>query len=137
MITSSGSDRNSRSAAPPLKENIMAANTKRHSRDRTRSETVIKVAALLGGLAALGLVALGLVERAPPLLHASAGYALEAQMFNTEATAMTSDFASWRGPNATDVQAGTILAPPARHYEYLPDHFVNKATKIDEQPPTF
>jgi len=115
----------------------MAANFMRHSRDRTRSETVIKVTALLGSLAALGFVALSLVERAPPLLNASAGYALEGQMSNTEATEETSDFPSSRVPNATDVQAGTMLASPARHYEYLPDHVVNKATKINEQPPTF
>ena len=46
-------------------------------------------------------------------------------------------FWSVTGVAAAAVPAGTTLALPVRTYDYFPDHYVNQATKIDEQAPTF
>jgi hypothetical protein len=85
-----------------------------------------KTAALIVAFTAVGYLAAIVAERVPRQLP---GVALESRM--------TTGTVPAGGDNAPGAAAVASLPAPAEQPDYFPDHYVNHAMQVDDQPPTF
>ena len=98
---------------------------------------VLKAALLVVGITVLGYLGVEIARQAGPLLNAASGYALESRMLNPEALIESREGQSVEGDAMAAALAPLSPTVPVREFEYFPEHYVNGATKIDDQPPTF
>jgi hypothetical protein len=85
-----------------------------------------KTAALIVGFTAVGYLAATVAEHVP---RPFSGVALESPM-----TTGTVPAGLDKAPGAA---AAASLPAPAEQADYFPDHYVNHATRVDDQPATF
>jgi len=95
-----------------------------------------KVIVVLFGLAALGYVAVTVIEHAGPLLSAASSFMLESRMVNPEPPIDAADAQAASGA-ASAAMPITPATSDGRAFDYFPDHYVNQATKIADPVATF
>ena len=104
---------------------------------RHNAAQVVKATVAFLGIAALTYIAVVAAQHSLPLLNASSGFALESRMMNPEAATEIVDAQAASGEATAAVPTAPTVTAPAIDVDYFPNHYVNQATKIEEQPPTF
>lgn len=92
----------------------------------------LKTAALLVLFTAVGYVAATVAAHLPRIHVASSEYSLESRLANTENVAGSTE--SRRVSGAAEAASQAAAGDQA---DYFPDHYVNQATRVEEQPDTF
>ncbi len=107
-----------------------------HSRRRSIAQ-VVKASVGFMVIAALTYIAVVAVQRSPAAPDTSWASASEVPMINPKPLAGTADVHTARPAAQVPTPDTSALKAPARDFDYFPDHYVNQATRIEEQPPTF
>jgi hypothetical protein len=107
-----------------------------HSRRRGTAQ-VVKATVGFMVIAALTYVAVVAVQHSPAAPDASWASASEVPMMNPKPLAGTADIHAARPTAKVATPDTSAQKAPGRDFDYFPDHYVNQATRIEEQPPTF
>jgi hypothetical protein len=104
---------------------------------RSKARRAMKATAGLLGIAMLGYVAITLVEHTLPLLNASSGFAVESRMASQQPATAMANAPRTSGVATPSVPAMPSAASAAPEVAYFPRGYVNRATTVEEQSPTF
>lgn len=88
------------------------------------------------GIAALTCIAVAAAQHTPLLPNGSSGL-LEILMMNPEVPTEMVDAQAASGQATPTVPRAPTVTAPAMDVDYFPNRYVNQATEIEEQPPTF
>lgn len=104
-----------------------------HSRRRSIARAV-QAAVGYTVVAAVTYIAVVAVQHSPAAPAASSVSASEVPRMNRKPLAETAEM---HAAGQTAKAAAPVAAVPGRDFDYFPDHYVNQATRSEEQPPTF
>ena len=104
-----------------------------------RSNVRRAVSTTLGllGIAVLGYVAITFVEHTLPSINLSSGFAVESQMASPEPAVGIADTPATSGVATASVPAAPPATSGTPEVGYFPKRYVNQATTIEDQSPTF
>jgi hypothetical protein len=97
----------------------------------------VKLAALLVGLVVVGSIAVALVGHAPPWLSTASGASPASWTSNSAASTAIAATQAWTGVATAAVPEAPAATAEHRNFDYFPDHYVNRATKMEEPIATF
>lgn len=102
------------------RENFVGDRSPRNGHDRYGIAMSFKVAAVLAGVAVLGVITFRMAGSIGPLLQTSAGFALESRMSNDQTTTDATDAQLAAAVDATTMPEPAGLTPPGWESRWLP-----------------
>ena len=114
----------------------MAIHETRNYSRRHNAAHVVKAAVAFLGITALAYIAVVAAPHSLLLPNVSSGL-LESRMMNPEAATEMVDAQAASGEATAAVATAAAVTALAMDVDYFPNHYVNQATQIEEQPPTF
>ena len=106
-----------------------------HIRRHHAIQLVKAIVASIGIATLTGIVAVA-AQHTAPSGHEFSSFAPGGRMTHPGPSTTPVD-AQTSGAATPAVSTAPTAAAPARDFDYFPDHYVNQATKIEEQPVTF
>ena len=110
--------------------------TRQQSRRRNAAQ-ILKAAVGFLVITAFTYIAVVAVQHSPPSPDESSVFASEIPTMDPKPLGETADSHAARQQAAVAKRGMSGQKAPAKDFDYVPDHYVNQATKIEEQPPTF